>query len=156
MRYIFYCVVLILPVLTGCLQTSYEKNSIPDRIGGSPHTLILNYENSARQCEQPVINSHMMIYIEIEKPYVISIPETAAPDVIYSISPIEGTVVYRVRITESGQIISSEKKLSAGLGLDEIAENIFRQIKIEPSYLAGKSFISSADIRISFRVSKEE
>jgi len=155
-RSFFYCVALILPALTGCLHMSYEKNNIPDRIGGDPHTLILNYENSARQSEEPVIESHMMIYIEIEKPYVISMPEIAAPDRIYSISSIEGTVVYRVQITESGQIISSEKKLSAGLGLDEIADSIFRQIRIEPSYLAGKPFNSSADIRISFRAGKAE
>ena len=61
-----------------------------------------------------------------------------------------------MEINGKGEVLSSEKILSAGLGLDEIAADIFKKIKIEPSYLAGKTYNSTADIKISFRADGAE
>jgi hypothetical protein len=61
-----------------------------------------------------------------------------------------------VKINSKGNIVSSERKLSAGLGLDEIADEILTNIKIEQAWMAGKSFDSVADIRISFITGGEE
>lgn len=137
-------------MLTGCVTTSFENNNIPDRIGGNSGTLILNYENRVRKYDESITDSHMRIYIEIEKPYIISIPSLKEMNKIYSI-PIEGAVVYRIEISDRGSVLSSEKVLSGGLGLDEIADDIFKQIKIESAYLAGKSGSSTAYVKILFR-----
>jgi len=150
------CYVIILLVMTGCSSVPYEKNNITDRIGGNPSTPVLNYENRAKQYDKVIPYSHFKIYIEIEEPFIISIPEFKSPDKIYSIAAIEGTAVYRVKLDSNGAVVSSEKKLSAGLGLDEIADDILRQIKIEPAWMAGKSFNSTADIRISFFTDGEQ
>ncbi len=156
MRYTFLFIITTLAAITGCVSASYEKNRIPDKIGGSPSSVILNYENSIKKFHQSNIDTHMKIYIEIEKPYILSIPPAKDPDKIYSIAEIEGTTVFRLEISEKGIITSSKKILSAGLGLDEIAGDILKEIKIEPSYLAGKPENSTADIKIVFTADKPE
>ncbi len=143
-------------VLTGCTSVPLEKNNTPDSIGGNSRTLILNYENRAEQYSRSNIESHLKIYIEIEKPFILTIPPLNTMDKIYSTADIEGTTVFRVTISSSGKILSSEKVLSAGLSLDPIAEDILKQIKLEPSYLAGIPGESSADIKISFRADGAE
>ncbi len=150
------CYVIMLLVITGCSTVRYEKNNITDRISGNPSTLILNYENRAKQYDKVITYSHFKIYIEIEEPFIISIPEFKPADKIYSLAAIEGTAVYRVRLNSSGNVISTERKLSAGLGLDEVADEILSQIKIEPAWMAGKSFDSAADVRISFITDEEQ
>jgi hypothetical protein len=149
--------VIILLVITGCSSVRYEKNNITDRIGGNPSTLIFNYENRAKQYDKAITHSHLKIYIEIEEPFIISIPEFKPADKIYSIAAIEGTAVYRLKISSNGgTVISTEKKLSAGLGLDEAADEILSQLKIEPAWMAGESFNSTADVRISFITDGEQ
>jgi hypothetical protein len=142
--------------MTACSSAPYEKNYLTDRIGGNPSTLVLNYENNAKQYDKVIPYSHFKIYIEIEEPFIISIPEFKIPDKIYSIAAVEGTAVYRVKLDSNGTVASAEKKLSAGLGLDETAEDILRQLKIEPAWMAGKSFNSTADIRIFFITDGEQ
>lgn len=154
MTRIAYCVILFFMMLTGCVSTSYEKNNIPDSIGGDPHTLILNYENRVRKYDRPNLDTHLKIYIEIEEPYIISIPDLKVMKKIYSIAAIEGTAVFRIEFSDKGTILSSKKVLSAGLGLDELAEDILEHIKVEPSYLAGKPENCTADIKIIFRADK--
>lgn len=138
--------------LTGCTTTPYEKNNIRDRIGGDSNTLMLNYENRVKEYERLNIDSHLKIYIEIEKPYIINLLTLKDPGRIYTIAEIEGTTVFRIGINDKGTITNSEKILSAGLGLDELAADILQQIKIEPSYLAGKPDNSNADIKIIFKM----
>jgi len=150
------CYVIILILMSGCSSSPYEKTNITDRIGGSPATPVLNYENRVKQYGKVIPYSHFKIYIEIEEPFIISIPEFNPPAKIYSIAAIEGTAVYRLKISSSGTVVSSEKKLSAGLGLDEAADDILKHIKIEQSRLAGKSFNSTVDIRISFVTDGEQ
>lgn len=136
---------------TGCVSTSYEKNNINDVVGGDSGTLILNYENRVREYDAPVIDSHMRIYLEIEKPYIITVPQLKDMDKIYSIAGIEGTVVFRTEIGDKGEVLSSRKILSGGLGLDELAADIIKNVKVERAYLAGKPGKSVADIKIQFR-----
>jgi len=155
-KYSVHFILIYLLALTGCASTPLEKNIIDDKIGGNPQTLILNYENRTVQYSKSNIESHLKIYIEIEKPYILSIPSLNAMDKIYSIADIEGTTVFRAVISSSGKILSSEKVLSAGLSLDFIAEDILKQIKLEPSYLAGIPGESTADIKISFRADGAE
>lgn len=143
-------------VMAGCSSVPYEKNNITDRIGGNPSVMVLNYENNAKRYDKVIPYSHFKIYIEIEEPFIISIPEFESTDRIYSIAAIEGTAVYRLKLDSNGTVISSEKKLSAGLGLDDVADDLLRQIKIEPAWMAGKSFNSTADIRISFFTDGEQ
>ncbi len=140
--------------LYGCVYSSFERNNIPDRIGGDSTTMLLNYENRVRNYDYSVLDSHIRIYIEIEEPYVISVPPLKDIDKIYSIAPIEGDVVYRVELSDKGKILSSKKVLSGGLGLDQIADEIFRQVKVEPSFLAGKAGGSAAYINIKFRADR--
>lgn len=150
------CYAVMLFIATGCSSLPYERNNIKDNIGGSPATPVLNYENRARQYDKVIPYSHFKIYIEIEAPFIVKIPESEPVDKICSIAAIEGTAVYRVKINSKGNIVSSERKLSAGLGLDEIADEILTNIKIEQAWMAGKSFDSVADIRISFITGGEE
>jgi len=153
--YIVKIITIALLALSGCVSDSFEKNNIPDKIGGDSGTLILNYENRVRNYDESIIDSHMRIYIEIEKPYIVSIPRLKDMDKIYSI-PIEGAVVYRVQISNKGSILSSEKVLSGGLGLDEIADDIFKQVKIGQAWLAGKPGNSAAHVKILFRADRQQ
>lgn len=140
--------------MSGCVSTPFEKNNIPDKIGGNSDALILNYENRVRNYDDSITDSHMRIYIEIEKPYIIIVPPLKDMNKVYSIAPIEGAVVYLVKISDEGTILSSEKVLSGGLGLDEIAGDIFKLVKVKPAYLAGKSGSSAAYIKILFRADR--
>ncbi len=143
-------------ILTACSSIPYEKNRITDSIGGTPDNIVLNYENRVQQYDESIVDSHMRIYIEIEGPWIVSVPLLKHPAGIYSVAPIEGTAVYLVRISEKGKILSYEKKLSAGLGLDSLAEEIIKDVKVEPAWLAGKTGESLAWIRISFRMDSAE
>ncbi len=156
MRVSILYIIISITALAGCGSTSYEKNRIPDKIGGNASSLILNYENRVKKYTQSNIDSHFNIYIEIEKPYIISMPPLRDIDKIYSIASIEGITVFRISISNTGTIISSERILSSGLGLDEIAMDLLKEIKIEPSYLAGKPENSSADIKFIFRADETE
>ena len=156
MKHTVKYLMIFFTALTGCVTTSLEQNNIPDYIGGNPNTMILNYENRAVTLEEPIADSHMRIYLEIEKPYIISIPAPDAMDKIYSVAGIEGTTVYRLEIDEQGTILNSKKTLSAGLGMDEIADDILKQIKVEPAFLAGKPGNCSADLKIIFKADKAE
>jgi len=138
-------------ILNGCVSSSFEKNNIPDRFGGDSRTMVLNYENRVRGYDNSIIDSHMRIYLEVEEPWIITVPELSEMNRIYSIAPIGGAAVYRVEIGDKGTVLSSRKVLSAGLGLDEIADDIFKQIKLEQAYLAGKPGKSTVDIKILFR-----
>lgn len=148
--------VISIMVLTGCVSEPFETNRIHDSIGGNPQTIVLNYENRVQNYKTSVIESHLKIYIEIEKPHIISIPSLKKIERIYSISEIEGTTVFRIEISPHGKILSSKKVLSAGLSLDEAAADILNEIKIEPSYLAGDPHISFADIQITFKADGTE
>lgn len=142
--------------LTGCASGSFEENRIQDSTGADPQSIVLNYENRVQKYKTSNIESHLKIYIEIEKPYIISTPSLKEMDRIYSIAEIEGTTVFRIAISSTGEILSSEKILSAGLSLDDAAADILKEIKIEPSYLAGTSHVSFADIKISFKADGTE
>jgi hypothetical protein len=155
-RHPVYFLIISFLALAGCASSSIEKNTIPDSIGGDSGTLILNYENRLQKYKRSNIDSHLKIYIEIEKPYIITNPSLKEMDRIYSIAALEGTSVFRAEINERGEIISLKKILSAGLALDEAAEDILKQIKLEPSYLAGDPRTSFADIKISFRADGAE
>ncbi len=152
MKKIFY--IIIIMVFTGCASTLYESNNLPDKIGGDPNTMVLNYENRVKLYDDSNIDSHLKIYLEIEKPYIISVPEIKLPEKIYSIAGIEGTAVYRLNISEDGTIISSDQVMSAGMGLDEIAGDIIKQIKLNPAFLAGRPYNSTADVKIKFRADR--
>lgn len=156
MRHPVYFLIISFLALAGCASSSIEKNNIPDSIGGDSGTLILNYENRLQKYKRSNIDSHLKIYIEIEKPYIITNPSLKEMDRIYSIAALEGTSVFRAEINGRGEIISVKKILSAGLALDEAAEDILKQIKLEPSYLAGDPRASFADIKISFRADGAE
>ncbi len=144
-------VIISFLALTGCASNPFEQSRINDSIGANPRSIVLNYENRVQKYKTSNIESHLKIYIEIEKPYIISTPSLKEMDRIYSISEIEGTTVFRIEISSQGEILSSKKILSAGLSLDDTAADILKEIKIEPSYLAGSSHVSFADIKISFR-----
>ncbi len=150
------CIIIFFIVLTGCTSSSFEKNNIPDSIGGDSNTLLLNYENRAKEYDQSNIDSHMRIYIEIEKPYIINPLQLKELKKIYSLSGIEGIAVFRMEIDNNGTIVSSKQVLSAGLGLDELAQDIIKQIKVDAAYLAGKPGISIADIKIIFQAVDDE
>jgi len=148
---IFYIIIL---VLTGCATSLYESNNLPDKIGGDSHTMILNYENRVKVYNSPIIDSHLNIYLEIEKPYLITLPELKQPEKIYSLAGINGTAVYRLKVSEDGTILEAKQIMSAGLGLDELAGEIIKQVKVYPSYLAGKARSSMVDVKIKFRADK--
>ena len=146
--------ILALLIFTGCASTFYEGNNLPDKIGGDSNTMILNYENRVKKYHDSNIDSHLLIYLEIEKPYIISIPEIKQPEKIYSFAGIEGTAVYRLKISEDGTVTGSEQIMSAGLGLDELAGDIIKHIKLNPAFLAGKSCNSTVNVSIKFRADK--
>jgi hypothetical protein len=142
---------ICLLIFCGCATKPYEKSVILDSIGGNTSTLVLNYETAVNEFSDANIDTHMKIYIEIEKPRIISIPVLKGIERIYPLAEIEGTAVFRVEIDEKGRITSSKKVLSAGFGLDEIAGDLLKQLKIEPAYLAGNPGKSAADIKFLFR-----
>ena len=146
--------ILILLTVTGCASTLYEGNNLPDKIGGNSYTMVLNYENRVKLYDDSNIDSHLKIYLETEKPYIISVPEFKQREKIYSIAGIEGTAVYRLEINEEGTITGSEQIMSAGLGLDDIAGDIIKQIKVNPAFLAGKAYSSTVDVKIKFRADR--
>ncbi len=153
-RHTFNFIIILVLILTGCASASYEENNIPDRIGGDSKTMLLNYENRVKTYDSSNTESHMKIYLEIEKPYIISTPELKKPEKIYSIAAVEGTAIFRIDIGEKGTILGVKQIMSAGLGLDELAADILKQISVEPSYMAGKPCNSTADIKIKFRADK--
>jgi hypothetical protein len=154
-HFLKFVIILFLP-LTGCASNPFEKNRIQDSTGADPQSIVLNYENRVQKYKTSNIESHLKIYIEIEKPYIISAPSLKEINRIYSIAEIEGTTVFRIAISSTGKILSSEKILSAGFSLDDAALDILKEIKFEPSYLAGNPHESFADIKISFRADGAE
>ena len=113
----------------------------------SDEKTILNYNKASRSYKMEIIKSHYRINIEIEEPFIIIKPVIVV-DHIYRISHIQGTTVFLAQIDKKGNINSSKIVKSGGLGLDKYAEDILKNIKINPAYHRGKVYKSSIYINI--------
>lgn len=137
-----HMIILLIPLfMFQCKQ--YKSAIIKDNVFVESKTG-LNYSKTSYNSMNAVIDYHYRINMEIEKPYIISYtPLTDLPPV-YGYSGIEGVSVLKVKINNKGKIISYKIVKRAGLGLDEIAVKIFKNIKISP--LFHKSIAGSSDI----------
>ncbi|MDY6969521.1 MAG: energy transducer TonB [Spirochaetota bacterium] len=147
-RYIA-AIIILFNFLQCSLYRKISPQELIDPIYRTSDRTILNYEDASRKYTVDNINAHFQIHIEIDKPFIIESAKCEVDD-IYKICDIEGIVIYSADIDKTGKIISYKIIKRAGLGFDEIAENIFRSIKISPCFQAGLSYNTSVDIRIHF------
>lgn len=115
---------------------------------------VLNYEDSAENQWAENLLDHFLIHIEIEKPYVLKHAAVAVDD-IYRLCGIEGTAVYSALVDPTGAVKELELIKSAGLGIDDITGRIVKNIRLEPSYLAGKSYATRVHIRVTVKGNTE-
>lgn len=110
---------------------------------------LLNYEDAAAQFTIDNIRSHFLVHIEIEKPYIMKSAQYNV-DKIYRISGIEGTAIYRVSLSSTGKVLSYKLIKKAGLGLDTIAGEIIKTMKLYPGYKSAASGKTTVFVRIIF------
>jgi len=110
---------------------------------------VLNYEDATRQYTLENAKTHFKLHIEIEEPFIIK-AITSLPPEIHRFSGINGTSIYLADINRKGRIKSFRQIRKAGLGLDETAEKIIRNLIVEPVYRLGINHESRVYIRIVF------
>ena len=126
----------------------FTQDQLIDRSFRTSNNTMLNYEDASRKYTIDSINDHYRLHVEIEKPYVIS---SVNYDVqrIYRISDIEGTAIFRAKLNKKGRIISYVLVKSAGLGLDKIANDVIKSIKISPASIAGNLHNAEVYLKIA-------
>ncbi|MDY6933139.1 MAG: energy transducer TonB [Spirochaetota bacterium] len=143
-------ILLVLLFIGNCaLQSIILEDEIIERPYRTSVNTMFNYEDASKKYTIDNINAHYRLHIEIEKPHII---ESVTHDIddIYIISNIEGTTIIHAQLDKRGRINSHKIVKRAGLGLDEIAERIFKGIKLKPGYIAGYSHKTEVYVRITF------
>ncbi len=140
----------------GCSAYRIESQErLIDSVSRTRHKSVLNYEDTTRKNTLYNIYTHFDLQVEIEKPYMIAAPlppldETEGEMLdIYRITDISGTSVFLAELDGKGTVTSYRLVLSAGLGLDEMAERLLKKLKLEPAYQASHSAKTTVFIRIS-------
>ncbi len=144
--YIYIIIIVIGSLFLSCGNKNLN-HSLPKRSGISH----FNYEDNADWMQYTIQEDHFMIYIEVEKPYLIESINNFKVDSIYRVSHIEGNSIYLADVKPNGTIKSFKAVKTAGLGLDGITKKVIQSIKLSPVYYLGKSSSSKALIRISIK-----
>ena len=145
--YIIYSIMLSLMILSS-LQCS--DGQIVEEENRTTEKSILNYENTAKQLNEEVLRERYNIHIEVEEPYIVKFTKSRLPS-IYRISNIQGVAIVKAKLDTQGNIVNHRIVRSAGLGLDEITQNLLKSMTFSPLYHTDKAVMSSIFIRIVYK-----
>lgn len=115
---------------------------------------ILNYEDSAVHMHNFNLNTHFEIRIKIEtinKPFIVKKIKLTHIKRIYRLNRVEGFTIFHAHVNTKGQITSHSIVKTAGLGLDKLAEQALKNIKLSPVFSAGKKYNSKVYVRIGIK-----
>jgi len=137
--------------IIGCSSWN-RKNVLPGDSGNRlSQVSALNYEHTSAKYNSYVLNTHLMVHIDIEKPFVIESVREIDVDPICRIAQLEGITIFRAEINKKGEIDKYRIVKSSGLGIDDYAERILKGMKISPAFHKGRASGSNAEIRIEVR-----